>query len=123
MNRIYKANKIYILKLAKVTEVVFSARKGGYTKSRNLPEVYLGKLIKTEKHYVVPDKHFFKLISSGVIVHDKHNHTNEGDLYVVDKTPLNMLLSEPTVFVDRKTLLATEKSLNVKIKNETEMSK
>lgn len=123
MNRIYKAKKIYVLKLAKVVDVQYSALEGGYTKSRDLPEVFFGKLIKTEKHCVIPDKHFFKLISKNIIVHDKHDDTNTGDLYVVDKDPLNMFLEETPIFVDRKTLLATEKSLNDKINNETEMSK
>ena len=123
MNRIYKANKIYILKLATVTEVVFSARKGGYTKSSELPELYFGKLIKTEKHCVVPDKHFYKLVSKGIVVHDNHEDTSKGDLYVIDKIPLNMALEKQAIFVDRNTLLKKEKEWNDEIKKEKEITK
>ena len=122
MNKIYKAKKIYVLKLAKVTEVSYSGLER-YTTSRKLPELYFGKLVKTEKHCIVPDKHFYKLISTGTIVHDRHDHANEGDLYVVEKTPLNMLLDKPTVFVDRKSLINTEKAWREDSKKEKEMTK
>ena len=121
MNKIYKAKKIYILSLAKVTEVEESTLfKAGYTKQAQIKSYYLAKLIKVKRVYL-RETSFYKLIRTGEIVHNNNNLSQTGDMLVVDKTALNMCLERPITFVDKKSLLKFEDAINNELNQEDDI--
>ncbi len=109
---IYKAKKIYILSLAKVTDVKLPGMwTEGYTKSRNLKKNVVAKFVGSKiEHHIRTE--YFKLIRTGEIVHNNHNNTSVGDLLVRDKNCLLSYLDEPVVFTTKKQLLKIEDYLN-----------
>ncbi len=116
MNKIYKAKNLYVLRLARVTEVKTSSiysRESGYTKSRPLPKYHMAKLVKTtDKSSSVYKANHFKLIRGGAVFHDNHELTTKGDIYVIEKTPVSLYLTKPVTFIKEKTLLEFEDELN-----------
>jgi len=114
MNKIYNANKIYLVKLAKVTDVVESTWfTSGSTRSRTLEKSYFAKLVKVEDKIIRKVK-TFKIISKGMLVVDDHNKTKIGDYYVVEATPIKMLFDENFSFITKNDIFKAEELLNNK---------
>lgn len=109
---IYKAKKIYILGLAKVTDVKLPGMwTQGYTKSRNLKNLVVAKLVGSKVEHRMKTE-YFKIIRTGEIVHNNHNNTGIGDLLVRDKECLLSYLNKPVAFTTKKALLDFEDYLN-----------
>ena len=108
MNKIYKAKKIYLLRLAQVTDYKDSGWSiNGWTKYKLENKYRFAKLIKKQGRYK-----FYKLISNGLIVSDNHDRTKCGDYFCNFAEPLKMILTEPCIFVTKKQLLAGESYIN-----------
>ena len=51
MNKKYKIDNLWLVKLGETTEFKNGGRREGYTKWRELPQIYFAKKIETELEY------------------------------------------------------------------------
>lgn len=79
----------------------------GFTEYKLENQLRFAKLIKTKNRYK-----YFKIISNGIVVSNKHDDTKRGDLFCYSSTPFNMLVEKPSIFVTKKNLLKGEDYLN-----------
>ena len=109
MNKIYKAKKIYLLRLALITEFKDPALfYDGHTKYRLENKLRVAKLIKTKKGY-----NYYKLISNSFVISDKFYAEKAGTYFCAAVQPLNILLDEKVgVFTTKKQLLKYEEKIN-----------
>lgn len=84
----YKTNDIYILDISKVTDYEFPSWHERVTKSNLLPDKYIA--VKKKDRYT--DRIYYQINGDGAVVLSSSYDTKErGDLFVRNKTPLNML--------------------------------
>lgn len=109
MNKMYKADKIYIVKLAEVTKVDDGQ---GYN-ARNfkmLPQVHFAKLVKTEIEAEKNVNHF-KLLVTKKEVSDDYMSAEMSEEVVIEKSPLNTALGTDYKFVSYKDMAKAEREM------------
>lgn len=115
MNKKYKTSQLYLVKLAQITKIIPSSpnTKGSICFRQN-PEMYFAKLIKKDVESQSPSKndHYFKILTKNLIVYDKHTHTQIGDFFVYEKTPVSMIFDEDIEYIDFKSMRPLEHKIN-----------
>lgn len=108
---LYKTKNLYLVRLAKVTDIKLSGifEKGWTRYHRDRQHLYFARKAKVKSFY---DKDGYELIISGHKVYGRHSDTEQiGDLFVYDKYPL----VDAKRYIRKKTMIEAEKYFREKL--------